>query len=98
MAYFNVPWVHTNTGAVALQEGEPITISSPGTKNVQVGIYAKGTKTPLIIAQSAKGEDTVTFVLKRADRSIKGESTLKINVVNQNNTSSTFEKDFWIIG
>lgn len=98
MTTFNVPFVQTNDGSVALQEGERITFSAPGTKNIAFGIYQPfDGKTPVLIGQSKLNEDSVTFVLKRSDRSLVGKATLKITAVNQNNTQSSFEKVFTII-
>ena len=96
MVYFQVPWVETSSG-VALQEGEKVTFTVPGVKSVAFGIYPSGSNAPIIIGQSQVGVDHVTTVIKRADKSIKGKAVLKINAVLQNNTQSTFEKEFTII-
>lgn len=98
MTRFNVPFVQTNDGSVALQEGNHVTISAPGTKNIAFGIYQPfDGKTPVLIGQSKLNDDHVTFVLKRQGVSLLGKATLKITAVNQNNTQSSFEKVFTII-
>lgn len=92
--HFNVPWISTPSG-VALSEGSTVTISADGARDILFGVYVGGY--PVIIGQAQDGQNSISFVLKRSDRSLKGPAVLKITAYGQSWNPNGFQSNFQII-
>lgn len=92
--HFNIPWIDTGNG-VGLKEGDTITISADGARDILFGIYKDGF--PVIIGQAQDGQNHISFVLKRSDRSLKGPAVLKITAYGQQWSANGFQSNFQII-